>query len=77
MGGVELKISDGLPAQPEMVQQSMRRLPSHLTGPLLGLGYIITLPIAGIIGALLLVGYCVKQRLLALGRWAVQTTSRS
>ncbi len=45
----------------------------HITEPLLGLGYIIVLPFVGFVSALFLVGYCVKQRIVAVGRRAVQS----
>ena len=72
-----MKIDKGLPAQPKVSQQYAHTPTLQITGPLLGLGYIIALPFVGLVSALLLVGYCVKQRIVAVGRWAVQTIVRA
>lgn len=72
-----MKIDNSFSAQPKVSQRYERTPTLQITGPFLGLGYVVALPFAGLISALLLVGYCVKQRIVAVGRWAVQTIVRA
>ena len=72
-----MKINKSLSAGLKVSQQDGPTLTSRITGPLLGLGYIITLPFVGFVSALFLVGYCMKQRIVAVGRRAVQTIVRA
>ncbi len=72
-----MKIDKGLSAQPNVSQQYAHTPTSQITGPLLGLGYIIAFPFVGLVSAILLLGYCVKQRIVAVGRRAVQTIVRA
>ena len=72
-----MKIDNGLSAQPKVSQQDSPTITSPISGSLLGLGYIIALPFVGLVSTLLLIGYCVKQRIVAVGRRAVQTIVRA
>ncbi len=72
-----MKIDKCLSAQPKISQRYAHTPTLQITGPLLSLGYVIALPFAGLVSALFLVGYCVKQRIVAVGRRAVQTIVRA
>ncbi len=50
-----MKIGNGLSAQPEVSQQYSHTPIPLIIGPLIGLGYIIALPFAGLVIALFLV----------------------
>lgn len=77
VGGAAMKIDNGISAQPKVNQQCAHTPTSQITGPLLGLGYIIALPFAGLVSTFFLIGYRVKQLIVAVGRRAVQTIARA
>ena len=72
-----MKIDKSLSAGLKVSQRDGPTITSPISGSLLGLGYIIALPFVGLVSALFLVGYCVKQRIVAVGRRAVQTIVRA
>ena len=72
-----MEINNRISGQPKVNPQYERTRISLITGPLLGLGYIIIFPFVGLASALFLVGYCMKQLIVAVGRKAVQTIVRA